>query len=170
MKKNNDNFFVLFIKLIGTWTLLLTNFVPIPLLTSLEFIKFYQGMFMSLDDDMINKYELKKVKVQSSTLNDELGHVNYIFTDKTGTLTKNNMTFRAFTLEEKSFGNLDVAINDNTNKEHEIRDRYGKITNVGFIDTNKQLSNELINKDKNGNYLIFINLIEIIYLQIKLEH
>ena len=162
IEENNDNFFVRFIKLIGTWTLLLTNFVPIPLLTSLEFIKFFQGMFMSLDVDMINKYELKKVKVQSSTLNDELGHVNYIFTDKTGTLTKNNMTFRAFTLGEKSFGNLDVAINDNTNKEYEIRDRYGKITNVGFIDINKQLSNELINKDKNGNYLLehfFLNII-----------
>ena len=162
IEENNDNFFIRFIKLIGTWTLLLTNFVPIPLLTSLEFIKFFQGMFMSLDVDMINKYELKKVKVQSSTLNDELGHVNYIFTDKTGTLTRNNMTFRAFALGEKSFGDLDAIIIDNTNKEHEIRDRYGKITNVGFIDINKQLSNELINKDKYGNYLLehfFLNII-----------
>ena len=72
--------------MIGTWTLLLTRFVPIPLLSSLEFIKFFQAMFISKDADMTNKLTMAKVKVQSSTLNDELGQINYIFTDKTGTL------------------------------------------------------------------------------------
>ena len=160
--ENKDNFFSRFIKIVGTWTLLLTNFVPIPLLSSLEFIKLFQGWFMSLDVDMINKYSLQKVKVQSSTLNDELGLINYIFTDKTGTLTKNNMTFRAFTLGEKSFGKIDLIETDNKNQIYEIRDRYGKITNVGFIDKNKELNHELENKDKNGNYLIenfFLNII-----------
>ena len=158
---NSDSFFERFIKTIGTWTLLLTNFVPIPLLTSLEFIKLIQGLFMSLDVDMINKYDLEKVKVQSSTLNDELGQVNYIFTDKTGTLTKNNMTFRAFTLGEKSFGNIDI-LNNNNNDLYEIRDRYGTITNVGFIDDNKELSNQLMNKNNNETYLLehfFLNII-----------
>jgi phospholipid-transporting ATPase len=104
--ENNDSFMLRFIKMIGTWTLLLTNFVPIPLLSSLEFIKFFQAMFISRDVDMINKHTFEKVKLQSSTLNDELGQINYIFTDKTGTLTKNNMHFKAFTVGEKSFGDI----------------------------------------------------------------
>ena len=158
----SDSIFISFIKTVGTWTLLLTNFVPIPLLTSLEFIKFFHGLFMSLDVDMINKYDMTKVKVQSSTLNDELGSIHYIFTDKTGTLTKNNMTFRAFTVGEKSFGNLNILNEENKNQNYGIRDRYGVITNVGFIDNNKELSYELINKEKTGNYLLehfFLNIV-----------
>ena len=159
--ENNDNFFTRFIKIVGTWTLLLTNFVPIPLLTSLEFIKYFHGMFMSLDVDMINKYDMKKVKVQSSTLNDELGQISYIFTDKTGTLTKNNMAFKAFTVGEKNFGILNT-IDVDIKKEIEIKDKYGSITNVEFFDNNQELSKELENKEKNNNYLLenfFLNIV-----------
>ena len=157
--ENTDSFILRFIKTFGTWTLLLTNFVPIPLLSSLEFIKFFQAMFISHDADMTNKYTLAKVKVQSSTLNDELGQINYIFTDKTGTLTKNNMEFRAFTVGNKSFGNIN---NLNERKNVNWKDRYGLITNVGFIDDNKELNNELINKDKYGNTFLehfFLNIL-----------
>ena len=163
--ENNDSLMIHLIKIIGTWTLLLTNFVPIPLLTSLEFIKFFQAKFMAFDIDMIQKNTLEKVRIQSSTLNDELGQIKYIFTDKTGTLTKNNMNFRAFTLGYKHFGSLDF-LDEKENKDniivYEIKDRYGKITNVNFVDNNKELNTELLNKDKNGNYLIehfFLNIV-----------
>ena len=159
ISENDDTFFIRLMKTIGTWTLLLTNFVPIPLLTSLEFIKYFQAMFMSIDADMTDKNTLDKVKVQSSTLNDELGHINYIFTDKTGTLTKNQMTFRAFTLGEKSFGNLDSMAEE---KNMGIKDSYGIITNVNFKDNNKEFGYELLNKDKDKNYLLehfFMNLV-----------
>ena len=157
--ENTDYFLLRFIKMIGTWTLLLTNFVPIPLLSSLEFIKFFQAMFISHDADMTDKYTLDRVKVQASTLNDELGQINYIFTDKTGTLTKNNMQFKAFSVGDKSFGNIDKL---NENKIAYWKDRYGIITNFGLNDDNKELRNELINKDKYGNsYLehFFLNIL-----------
>ena len=163
--ENNDSFMLRFIKMIGTWTLLLTNFVPIPLLSSLEFIKFFQAMFISRDVDMINKHTFDKVKVQSSTLNDELGQINYIFTDKTGTLTKNNMQFRAFTIGEKSYGEINNLNENNDLSGIELRDRYGTITNVGFVDHNNELRNELINKDKNGN-----NFLEHFFLNILLNN
>ena len=44
------------------------------------------------------------LRVQSSTLNDELGQVSYVFSDKTGTLTSNLMEFRKVCIGGVSYG------------------------------------------------------------------
>lgn len=49
----------------------------------------------------------KHVKVFSSSINEELGQIQYIFTDKTGTLTCNKMIFRFCTIGNNSFGETD---------------------------------------------------------------
>ena len=63
------------------------NFVSISLLVSLEMVKFTQGVFMEKDWLMYDHEKDMPMKVQSSNLNEELGMVNYVFSDKTGTLT-----------------------------------------------------------------------------------
>lgn len=45
----------LFIQLLGSWVLMLTNFVPISLMLTLELVKFWQGVFMSYDFLMFDK-------------------------------------------------------------------------------------------------------------------
>jgi phospholipid-transporting ATPase len=63
------------------------NFVSISLLVTLEMVKFIQAQFISWDNIIFDTEKGQETKVQSSNLNEELGMIHYIFSDKTGTLT-----------------------------------------------------------------------------------
>lgn len=76
-----------FIVQLGTWFLMFVNIVPISLMVSLEVVKFWQALFISWDVEMYDEDKDMFTKAQSSNLNEELGNVHYVFSDKTGTLT-----------------------------------------------------------------------------------
>ena len=89
-----------------TWILLFTNMVPISLLVTVEVVKFAQAMFIAWD---INIYDTERdmpTRVQSSNLNEELGQISHIFSDKTGTLTSNVMQFRGFSAGLRRYGKV----------------------------------------------------------------
>lgn len=45
-------------------------------------------------------------RARTTTLNEELGQIEYIFSDKTGTLTQNIMTFNKASIEGKMYGEV----------------------------------------------------------------
>ena len=72
---------------IGVWFIAMMNFVPISLLITIEMVNFIQAKFISWDMMVYDEERDLPALVQSSNLNEELGMVHYIFSDKTGTLT-----------------------------------------------------------------------------------
>uniref|UniRef100_A0A8C5GFN2 Phospholipid-transporting ATPase n=1 Tax=Gouania willdenowi TaxID=441366 RepID=A0A8C5GFN2_GOUWI len=55
--------------------------------------KFLGSYFITWDEEMYDEELGEGAQVNTSDLNEELGQVEYVFTDKTGTLTENNMEF-----------------------------------------------------------------------------
>uniref|UniRef100_UPI00398F7F6F phospholipid-transporting ATPase IF n=1 Tax=Pristiophorus japonicus TaxID=55135 RepID=UPI00398F7F6F len=68
--------------------------IPISLYVTVEMQKFLGSFFIMWDLDLYHEASDQRAQVNTSDLNEELGQVEYVFTDKTGTLTENEMKFR----------------------------------------------------------------------------
>ncbi|XP_075873212.1 phospholipid-transporting ATPase IH isoform X2 [Nelusetta ayraudi] len=67
--------------------------IPVSMYVTVEMQKFLGSYFIMWDDEMMDEELGERAVVNTSDLNEELGQVEYVFTDKTGTLTENNMEF-----------------------------------------------------------------------------
>uniref|UniRef100_A0A146L2F0 Phospholipid-transporting ATPase n=1 Tax=Lygus hesperus TaxID=30085 RepID=A0A146L2F0_LYGHE len=77
-----------------TFIILFNNLIPISLQVTLEVVRFVQATFINQDLDMYHEASNTPAMARTSNLNEELGMVKYIFSDKTGTLTRNVMEFK----------------------------------------------------------------------------
>ncbi|CAN4081903.1 unnamed protein product [Withania somnifera] len=97
--------------------------IPISLYVSIEVVKVLQAMLINKDQKMYDHVTDKAVEARTSNLNEELGQVEMILTDKTGTLTCNQMEFRKCSIEGISYGGeiteIDLAASRRMNIEVE---------------------------------------------------
>ncbi|KAJ7012011.1 probable phospholipid-transporting ATPase 4 [Populus alba] len=67
--------------------------IPISLYVSIEIVKVFQARFINQDIQMYDEESGNTAQARTSNLNEELGQVDTILSDKTGTLTCNQMDF-----------------------------------------------------------------------------
>jgi phospholipid-translocating ATPase len=71
-----------------SYVITLSTVVPISLYVSMEFVRLLQSKWIDWDINMYYQPNNIPAQVRTTTLNEELGQIQYIFSDKTGTLTQ----------------------------------------------------------------------------------
>jgi phospholipid-transporting ATPase len=118
--------FAYFIQVL-TYLVAYSHLIPISLYVALEVLKLVLAYLISQDLEMY--HDGKSTSCRSSDLVEELGSVEFIFSDKTGTLTSNEMEFRKCEVNgivygdtKKTFGleGTDelLAVTDSSHPEH----------------------------------------------------
>lgn len=129
--------------------ILYQSLVPISLYITIEIIKTAQAFFIYSDINMYYERLDYPCTPKSWSISDDLGQIEYVFSDKTGTLTQNLMEFKKCTINGVSYGRaytealaglrkrqgVDVDSEATIEREHIARDR------VDMVDQLKALSN-----------------------------
>eukprot|EP01018_Ginkgo_biloba_P009003 Gb_36306 [translate_table: standard] len=101
---NKSNPFVAGVLQFFTSLVLYGYFVPISLYVSMEIVKVVQAIFLNMDLCMYYEETDKPCSARTSNLNEELGQISTILSDKTGTLTRNEMEFFKCSIAGVSYG------------------------------------------------------------------
>ena len=84
-----NGFFTQFVRFV----VLLNALIPISLYVTLELVKVIQCFLIARDRELYDAENDRRCGVRTTTLNEELGAVSCVLSDKTGTLTRNVMAF-----------------------------------------------------------------------------
>ncbi|DBA01328.1 TPA: hypothetical protein N0F65_001833 [Lagenidium giganteum] len=121
------------------YLLLMYQFVPISLSVSMSMVKYLQAQFIQWDISIYYPETDTPTLVRSMSLNEELGQISYVFSDKTGTLTCNIMEFRKCSIGGVSYGRgtteIGLAALKRSGKpipDHKTSDAGSKVPYVNF--------------------------------------
>uniref|UniRef100_A0A673AEI6 Phospholipid-transporting ATPase n=2 Tax=Sphaeramia orbicularis TaxID=375764 RepID=A0A673AEI6_9TELE len=89
-----------------SYIIILNTVVPISLYVSVEVLRLGHSYFINWDRRMYYSPMNTAAEARTTTLNEELGQVEFIFSDKTGTLTQNIMVFSKCSINGQPYGDV----------------------------------------------------------------
>jgi phospholipid-translocating ATPase len=134
------------------FVVLLCAIIPISLAVNLDISKTVNSRNISNDEI------IPETIARNSTIPEELGRIEYIFSDKTGTLTKNEMLFKKLAMENdifgiESFSDLKLIISDECKKfDAPAMDLININKNFNNSDYEKKSSLNSINDSYNSSF------------------
>ncbi|KAG9479581.1 hypothetical protein GDO78_011546 [Eleutherodactylus coqui] len=104
------------------WTMiiLLQVLIPISLYVSIELVKLAQIYIIQNDKDFYCEKSDSLIECRALNICEDLGQVQYIFSDKTGTLTENKMVFRRCSIAGVEYSHEDNAKRLETYQESDL--------------------------------------------------
>ncbi|KAJ2149052.1 hypothetical protein IW142_000421 [Coemansia sp. RSA 564] len=90
------------------YIVMMNALIPISLYVTLEAVKIFQCWFIQQDIEMYHAPSDTRAEARTTAINEDLGMVRYVFSDKTGTLTENIMKLRALMIAGFSYLHIDL--------------------------------------------------------------
>ncbi|XP_048112073.1 probable phospholipid-transporting ATPase IM [Alosa alosa] len=89
-----------------SYIIILNTVVPISLYVSVEVLRLGHSYFINWDRKLFYNQRNTPAEARTTTLTEELGQVEFIFSDKTGTLTQNIMVFNKCSINGTTYGDV----------------------------------------------------------------
>ena len=116
--KTSPNHALEITRIISNNFLIYNTLIPISIFIIFTFCKIMQTIYLQQFSPEYRKEPTDNIKCYNTGLMDELGLVKYIFSDKTGTLTKNEMVFKGCSINRELFDDAD------SNNDSYVSDTY----------------------------------------------
>ncbi|XP_077901100.1 phospholipid-transporting ATPase FetA [Ictidomys tridecemlineatus] len=140
-----------------SYFIILNTMVPISLYVSVEIIRLGNSFYINWDRNMFYQPKNTPAQARTTTLNEELGQVKYLFSDKTGTLTQNIMIFNKCSINGKVYGNSCNKEELRESLPEKGKDNFKKLAGPAFPFNDKTLV-EAVKKGDYRVHLFFLSL------------
>ncbi|KAM4877981.1 phospholipid-transporting ATPase FetA-like [Thomomys bottae] len=142
-----------------SYFIVLNTMVPISLYVSVEIIRLGNSYYINWDRKMFDVPKNIPAQARTTTLNDGLGQVQYVFSDKTGTLTQNIMVFNKCSIHGNLYG---YCYNRNgqripVSEEDKVDFSYNELADPNFAFYDKTLV-EAVKSGDRWVHLFFLSL------------